>query len=69
MAAAFLNSSEFQAGTGPRLTSFLLYALLLLRDPTLTELNLRVTQLQAGTLVRDIVQEILNSPEFTALLN
>ena len=34
VARSFLNSPEFQNGTGPRLLAFLLYSTLLLRDPS-----------------------------------
>jgi hypothetical protein len=68
LATAFLNTAEFRQGTGARLTAFLLYALLLQRDPTVTEMNIRVAQLSSGTPIRTIVQEIISAPEFGALL-
>lgn len=69
MATAFLNSTEFRIGTGPRLTSFLLHALLLLRDPTQSESYMRIGQLENNAPLRGIVEEILGSLEFASLLN
>ena len=68
LASNFLNSNEFRVGTGPRLTAFLLYATLLQRGPTQTELLLRSTQIQNGVPVRTMVDQILASQEFADLL-
>jgi hypothetical protein len=68
LATNFLNSEEFRLGVGPRLTAFILYACLLLRDPTSTEMEQRVAQIAGGTPVRTLVQEILQSSEFQNLL-
>ncbi len=68
LATAFLNTAEFRQGTGARLTAFLLYALLLQRDPTETEMNSRIAQLSGGTPIANIVQEIVASSEFGTLL-
>jgi hypothetical protein len=69
LASNLLNSDEFRNGTGPRLTAFLLHALVLLRDPTDGEMNARMTQIGTGTPVKSVVEQIVNSPEFTILLN
>jgi hypothetical protein len=62
----FLNSSEFRTGTGARLTAFLLYAVLLGRDPSPGDLTFRAMQLQSGTSVQTLVGQFLNAPEFLA---
>jgi len=64
MAYGFLASSEFQGGTGPRLTAFLLYAGLLQRDATTAERSILMAQIQFGTTVRAAALNILNSNEF-----
>jgi len=64
MAYGFLASPEFQGGTGPRLTAFLLYAGLLQRDATTAERSTLMTQIQSGTTVRAAALNILNSNEF-----
>jgi hypothetical protein len=69
LATNFLNTAEFRQGTGPRLTAFLLYSLLLLRDPGQNEMAARIDQIAAATPVKTIVQEIIGSSEFNALLN
>lgn len=68
LASNFLNSNEFRTGTGPRLTAFLLYATLLQRDPSTQELVYRGGQIQSGVPVRNLVDEMLNSQEFSNLL-
>jgi hypothetical protein len=68
LATNFLNSNEFRAGTGPRLTAFLLYALLLQRDPTTSERATREAQIAGGTDIKALIAELLNSPEFSTLL-
>jgi hypothetical protein len=68
LANAFLNSAEFRNGTGPRLTAFLLYSTLLLRDPTPQEFAARIAELQSGTPVRTMVLNILSANEFNTLL-
>ena len=55
VARSFLNSPEFQTGTGPRLLAFLLYATLLLRDGTPQERAGLEQQLPAQ------LQSLLNS--------
>jgi len=65
----FLQSEEFRLGTGPRLTTFVLYATLLLRDSSPLEFDGAVSRLQGGTTARTIIDEILISPEFGTLLN
>jgi hypothetical protein len=66
LAYNFLISPEFQQGTGPRLTAFLLYATLLLRDASPTEMAARISQLTNASqdTVKQIVGEIVQSPEF-----
>ncbi len=66
LAENFLNSQEFRTGTGARLTAFLLYAVLLGRDPSPEDFAFRVTQLQSGVPVRTLVEQFLNAPEFLA---
>jgi hypothetical protein len=68
MATNFLNSAEFRTGTGPRLTAFALYATILGRDLTSAERLALISQLQSGASVQTIIQGLLNSPEFQALL-
>ena len=69
MAANFLDSAEFRLGTGPRLTTFLLYACLLLRDASAGEFAALETLLKGGSAPRTEAEKILASAEFTALLN
>jgi hypothetical protein len=68
LATNFLNSNEFRIGTGPRLTAFLLYALLLQRDPSPVERAQREGQISGGAVVKDLIAEILTTQEFNALL-
>jgi len=67
-ASNFLNSAEFRIGTGPRLTAFLAYATTLLRDPTTTELSSTVALLSSGTAPGAVIEALLASTEFAALL-
>jgi len=67
-ATNFLQSTEFQLGTGPRLTTFVLYACLLLRDPISAEFASAISRLTTGTTAGTLVGEILASPEFAASL-
>jgi hypothetical protein len=67
LASDFLNSNEFRVGIGARLTAFLLYATLLLRGPSQEEFSLRAAQIQNGVPVRQLVDQIISSPEFSAL--
>ncbi len=64
LATSFLNSAEFRQGTGPRLTVFLVYALLLQRDPFDSELALRIAEISGRAPVKSVVQQIISSPEF-----
>ncbi|HYP15470.1 MAG TPA: DUF4214 domain-containing protein, partial [Bryobacteraceae bacterium] len=68
LASNFLNSEEFRQGTGPRLTAFLLYALILQRDPTPEERALRISQIASGADLTALMAELLASSEFSALL-
>jgi hypothetical protein len=66
MAFNFLNSDEFRQKLDARLTAFLLYSTLLLRDATPDEMALRMGQLANATpaIVKQIVAEIIQTPEF-----
>jgi hypothetical protein len=66
LAYLFLNSDEFRQKLDARLTAFLLYATLLLRDASPDEMALRMGQLANATpaTVKQIVGEIIQSPEF-----
>ena len=68
LASNFLNSTEFRIGVGPRLTAFLLYATLLSRGPSTTELTTIETQLKAGVSTRALADSILSSTEFSQTL-
>jgi hypothetical protein len=49
--------------------AFLLYATLLQRDPTVAEKASIARQLAAGTLLIDLIDALLKSPEFAAIVN
>jgi hypothetical protein len=67
MAMNFLNSPEFRNGTGPRLTAFLLHALILGRGPTSGELAATSTRVATHPAQLDtVIAEMLNSSEFSA---
>ncbi|HYO81292.1 MAG TPA: DUF4214 domain-containing protein [Bryobacteraceae bacterium] len=68
MAQNFLNSAEFRLGVDKRLTSFLLYSTLLLRSIHPQEMAARVSQLEQGVTIGQMVAGILVSNEFTRLL-
>jgi hypothetical protein len=68
LATAFLNSAEFRAGTGSRLTAFLLYSTILLRDPAVWEREAAAARLVAAIPLSQLVAELLAGPEFTNLL-
>jgi len=69
-ATNFLQSLEFRLGTGPRLTTFVLQACLLLRDATPTEFANAVMRLSppSNTPVSTLFSEMLASVEFADLL-
>ncbi len=69
MATNFLNSNEFRIGTDRRLTAFLLYATLLLRDPTPAEFDLRKSQIGSGVPLIDLIQSVVSSAEFQTVVN
>jgi hypothetical protein len=69
LARNFLNSGEFRNGTGPRLTAFLLYATLLLRDGAPGERQTLAAQISAGTPLLNLYNGFVNSGEFNALVN
>jgi hypothetical protein len=64
LAENFLNSPEFRNGTGARLTAFLLYAVLLGRDASPADRELRIAQLQSGIALRTLVSQFLSTQEF-----
>jgi hypothetical protein len=65
LAAAFLASPEFAMGVEPRLTAFLLYATLLLRDPSSLERSDAIAQIAAGTPAQALIEQFISSAEFT----
>ncbi|HYO80019.1 MAG TPA: DUF4214 domain-containing protein, partial [Bryobacteraceae bacterium] len=65
---SFLRSPEFVAGAGARLTTFLLYATLLARDPSKAERALMIDRISHGTPVSTLIAELIDSAEFSALL-
>ncbi|MBC8168050.1 MAG: DUF4214 domain-containing protein [Bryobacteraceae bacterium] len=67
LAAAFLNSTEFRIGRGPRLSAFLLYAVLLMRDPSAFDLTFRAQQVQSGVALNNLIYEFISGPEFLSL--
>jgi hypothetical protein len=68
LAQNFLDSTEFRLGTGPRLTAFLLHAVLLGRDAAPAELTFRISQLQGGVPLRTLVDQFVSGGEFLAQL-
>jgi hypothetical protein len=64
LATNFLNSPELQDGTGPRLTAFPLWGVVLQRDPTISARALRESQIAAGAELTGSMAEFLNSPQF-----
>ena len=64
LATNFLNSVEFRQGSGPRLTAFLVYALLLQRDPTEPEIALRIAEIGGRAPVKSVVEQIVGSVLF-----
>lgn len=59
LAVAFLTSAEYRVRVGPRLTGFLLHALLLQRDPSISELTERADQIAFGDSLTSIVEDML----------
>jgi hypothetical protein len=68
VARSFLNSPEFQKGTGPRLLAFLLYATLLLRDATPDERAALTAQLANPAHLQTAIETLANSQEINGLL-
>jgi len=64
----FLQSAEFRIGTGPALSSLLLYACLLQRGPNLIEFTTTRTRIAEGTSIKTMISEIMTSAEFSAVL-
>jgi hypothetical protein len=69
MAVNFLNSPEFRIGNDSRLTSFLLYATLLFRQPDSAEMSFRQGQISTGTAISTLVSQFIEVREFTDQLN
>jgi hypothetical protein len=63
VARSFLNSPEFRNGTGSRLTTFLLYATLLQRDPSGVERATTVGEVGTQEQIRTAVEGIVDSSE------
>jgi hypothetical protein len=68
VARSFLNSAEFQQGTGPRLLAFLLYSTLLLRDGTAQERTLLEGLLANPSQLQMQIDLFANGSEMNALL-
>lgn len=70
LAINFLTSNEFRQGTGPRLTAFLLYATLLLRDPSAAEIQSRIVELTGATqdTIKQVIAGIIQSGEFRGVV-
>lgn len=58
LAVAFLSSEEYRNRTGPRLTAFLLYAMLFQREPTSEELQHVSSQITSGIPLLQIVSSL-----------
>jgi hypothetical protein len=69
LASNFLNTREFREGTQARLNAFLLFASLMMREPSQAEHGARIAELQAGKTILQAIQEITSSQEFAELLN
>ncbi len=69
LAELFLKSTEFRIGTDRRLTAFLLYATLLLRDPSASEFELRKTQIGSGVPVVNLINDIIQTSDFRAVVD
>ncbi len=70
MARDLLNSTEFRIGTGPRLTTFLLYSCFLVRDATTPEFNTVAGQIQANpAVVTSLINTFASSAEVNQNLN
>ena len=70
VAGSFLLS-EFQNGTQAPLNALLLFATLLLRDPSQSELTFGMQQLPSGgeVALRTVIDAFLGSPELQALIH
>jgi hypothetical protein len=69
LAMNLLNSSEFRKGTGPRLTAFLLYACILLRDASMEDRAAMAEKVAAGVDMKQLIESLVTSPDFERLLN
>ena len=69
IANAFLNSGEFREGTAPMITTVLLYATLLQRDATPSELASGTMQFASGRTVFDFTNFLVSGSEFMASLD
>jgi hypothetical protein len=68
IAADFLNSPEFQAGSGPKLISFLQYATLLQRDAEQWERDYWAELMTGGMTVRTVFWYFVTSAEMKLML-
>jgi hypothetical protein len=68
VARDFLNSHEFVVGTGPRLTTSLLFSTLLLRDPSPQERELRIKQMQDPGQLESFIADLVSSAEMENVL-
>jgi len=68
LAWGFLNSAEFRQNSGPRLTAFLQYACLLLRDAEQWERDYWANLMIGGMSVREVFFYFVNSAEMGLLL-
>jgi hypothetical protein len=68
IARSFLNSPEFQQGTGPRLLAFLLYSTLLLRDGTPQERAALEVLLANPAQLAVVIEQFANGAEINGLL-
>ncbi|MBC8167079.1 MAG: DUF4214 domain-containing protein, partial [Bryobacteraceae bacterium] len=68
LATAFLNTAEFRQSTGARLYAFLLYAVLLQRDPTAAEAQNFVGRITTADTLRPLITELLATYEFRRII-
>jgi hypothetical protein len=68
VASSLLNGAEFRQSSGPKLTAFLQYASLLLRDAEQWERDYWANLMTAGMTVRDVFVNFVNSAEIAIQL-
>ena len=67
---SFLQSSEFRnLGYTPSETAYLIYRIVLLREPGTEEMANIVNRLSNGVSAADVARDMINSAEFSSLLN